>query len=207
MLQFPLLRFPQLQVIILVSNLLNINRKLYSFCLNYLLLHTHFISSQNYFGVPNSTQLTWYLNILFFLSFFISQISLVTMNCKLFWFLFSFSYCTVFFILMFVTQLSFLFRLSFLFCYAGNDNHSTSPCAIRECLLGSSNNERVASNWIPLLCAKGSEIATGQITQMAVAQQRGILLHMFCKFQFDARNRWYAPASVFRSRIAKEKQQ
>ena len=92
------------------------------------------------------------------------------MNYKLFWFLFSFSCYTVFFILMFVTQLSFLFRLPFLFCYAGNDNHSTSPCAIRECLLGSSNNERVASNRIPLLCAKGSGITTEQIMQMALME-------------------------------------
>ena len=30
---------------------------------------------------------------------------------------------------------------------------------------------------------------------------------MFYKFQFDARNRWYAPASVFCSRIAKENKQ
>ena len=32
----------------------------------------HWISSQNYVGVPNSSQLTQYLNILFFLSFYIS---------------------------------------------------------------------------------------------------------------------------------------
>ena len=38
-------------------------------------------------------------------------------------------------------------------------------------------------------------------------EQRGILLRIFCKFQFDTRNRWYAPASVCRSRIAKEKKQ
>ena len=30
---------------------------------------------------------------------------------------------------------------------------------------------------------------------------------MFCKFRFDAGNHWYAPASIFRSRIAKEKKQ
>ena len=33
----------------------------------------------------------------------------------------------------------------------------------------------------------------------------GILLRMFCKFWFDARNRWYAPASVFRSESRKKR--
>ena len=38
-------------------------------------------------------------------------------------------------------------------------------------------------------------------------KHRSILLRMFGKFYFDARNRWYAPTSVSRSRIAKEKKQ
>ena len=65
----------------------------------------HSISSQNYVGVPNSSQLTQYLTILFFLSFYISEISLVTINCKLLWFHFSFSNFTILFILMFITLL------------------------------------------------------------------------------------------------------
>ena len=40
-----------------------------------------------------------------------------------------------------------------------------------------------------------------------LAEQKGILLRLFCKFQFEARNSCYEPASVSRSRIAKEKRQ
>ena len=46
------------------------------------------------------------------------------------------------------------------------------------------------------------------IIKVDVDVNRGpFFLRMFSKFQFDARNRWYAPASVFRSRIAKGKKQ
>ena len=58
-----------------------------------------------------------------------------------------------------------------------------------------------------------TSVVNGSVTCRAIEVQiltqaaESILSFMFCKFLFDARNRWYALASVFRSRIAKEKKQ